>query len=53
VGLSVIDVLKSLIPFFGLNKRRKTIAMSFKDAMLAYVPVYGRKQLKDLYFAKP
>ncbi len=46
-------VVFPLIIFFpvSLNKRRKTIGLSFQDALLAYVPLVGRQQLSRLYLS--
>jgi uncharacterized membrane protein YhaH (DUF805 family) len=50
----IFVVIFPLIIMFpvALNKRRKTIALSLKDALLAYVPFFGSQQLSRLYLAK-
>ena len=46
-------VVAPLIIFFpvALNKRRKTIAIGLKDALLAYIPFVGTHSLSRLYLA--
>jgi hypothetical protein len=51
----LIIVVLPLTIFFpvAIHKRSKTIDMNLKNALMAYVPVRGRKQLRALYLAKP
>ena len=35
----------------ALNKRRKNLAISFKEALLAYIPFFSSRQLSRLYLS--
>ncbi|MBC5775400.1 hypothetical protein H8S95_15075 [Pontibacter sp. KCTC 32443] len=51
--IRLLIVVFPLIIFFpvALNKRRKTININIKDALLAYIPFVGRHHLSRLYLA--